>query len=106
MANNNPGQKPWDTFTKTLRIGAFTLHHQLDQAVHWTSYLTSLLFFLTQLSIQLALLGFAEFTLHLTRLGPEMLQIAQDSGRLTVSYSRFEVDDSKGKACVTGTIFF
>lgn len=53
-------------------------------------------FLLTQLSIQLALSGFAEFTLHLTRLGPEMLQIAQDSGRLTVSYSRFEVDDSKG----------
>lgn len=55
-------------------------------------------FLLTQLSIQLALSGFAEFTLHLTRLGPEMLQIAQDSGRLTISYSRFEVDDSKGKA--------
>ena len=28
-----------------------------------------------------------------------MLQIAQDSGRLTVSYSRFEVDDFKGKEC-------
>ena len=54
--------------------------------------------FVVQLSIQLALSGFAEFILHLTRLGPEMLQIAQDSGRLTVSYSRFEVDDTKGKA--------
>lgn len=46
----------------------------------------------------MALSGFAEFILHLTRLGPEMLQIAQDSGRLTVSYSRFEVDDTKGRA--------
>lgn len=55
-----------------------------------------------QLSIQLALSGFAEFILHLTRLGPEMLQIAQDSGRLTVSYSRFEVDDTKGKAFPCG----
>lgn len=57
------------------------------------------IFPLTKLSIQLALSGFAEFTLHLTRLGPEMLQIARDSGRLTVSYSRFEVDDSEGMIC-------
>lgn len=62
-------------------------------------------FLCTQLSIQLALSGFAEFTLHLTRLGPEMLQIAQDSGRLTVSYSRFEVDDSKGKWFFTSVVF-
>lgn len=60
-----------------------------DPSDYWT--------FRKQLSIQLALSGFAEFTLHLTRLGPEMLQIAQDSGRLTVSYSRFEVDDFKGE---------
>ncbi|KAL9966032.1 hypothetical protein ACROYT_G024040 [Oculina patagonica] len=60
-----------------------------DPSDYWT--------FRKQLSIQLALSGFAEFTLHLTRLGPEMLQIAQDSGRLTISYSRFEVDDSKGE---------
>lgn len=31
-----------------------------------------------------------------------MLQIAQDSGRLTVSYNRFEVDDSKGKPYCQG----
>jgi len=61
--------------------------------------LTWFILSLTKLSIQLALSGFAEFTLHLTRLGPEMLQIARDSGRLTVSYSRFEVDDSKGMVC-------
>jgi len=59
-------------------------------------------FSIVQLSIQLALSGFAEFILHLTRLGPEMLQIAQDSGRLTVSYSRFEVDDTKGKSFPCG----
>ncbi|XP_078376381.1 transformation/transcription domain-associated protein-like isoform X4 [Oculina patagonica] len=60
-----------------------------DPSDYWT--------FRKQLSIQLSLSGFAEFTLHLTRLGPEMLQIAQDSGRLTISYSRFEVDDAKGE---------
>jgi len=60
-----------------------------DPSDYWT--------FRKQFSIQLALSGFAEFTLHLTRLGPEMLQVAQDSGRLTVSYSRFEVDDTKGE---------
>lgn len=60
-----------------------------DPSDYWT--------FRKQLCIQLALSGFAEFTLHLTRLGPEMLQIAQDSGRLTVSYSRFELDDTKGE---------
>ena len=36
-----------------------------------------------------------------------MLQIARDSGRLTVSYSRFEVDDSKGMVCgVCGSVGF
>ena len=53
--------------------------------------------FCFQFCVQLTLLGFAEFTLHLTRLGPEMLQVAQDCGRLTVTYFRFEVDDTKGK---------
>ncbi|KAK2564815.1 Transformation/transcription domain-associated protein [Acropora cervicornis] len=55
-----------------------------DPSDYWT--------FRKQLSIQMALSGFAEFTLHLTRLGPEMLQIAQDSGRLTVSYSELDAN--------------
>ncbi|XP_077870553.1 transformation/transcription domain-associated protein [Saccoglossus kowalevskii] len=49
-----------------------------------------------QCTLQLALLGFAEFVLHLTRLNPEMLQIGQDSGQLSVFYFRFDIDDAKG----------
>lgn len=75
----------------------------------WIIYNSWLLFhcFIPQFTIQLALIGFAEFTLHLTRLGPEMLQVVQDSGRVTVAYFRFEVDDSKGKnVCLDSFVLF
>uniref|UniRef100_A0A8C5E214 Transformation/transcription domain-associated protein n=1 Tax=Gouania willdenowi TaxID=441366 RepID=A0A8C5E214_GOUWI len=44
----------------------------------------------------LALIGLAEFMLHLNRLNPEMLQIAQDTGKLNVSYFRFDINDATG----------
>uniref|UniRef100_A0AAY5KGU4 Transformation/transcription domain-associated protein n=1 Tax=Esox lucius TaxID=8010 RepID=A0AAY5KGU4_ESOLU len=47
-------------------------------------------------TIQLALIGLAEFMLHLNRLNPEMLQIAQDTGKLNVSYFRFDINDATG----------
>ena len=50
-----------------------------------------------QFTTQLTLLQFAEFTLHLSRLSPEMLQIIRESGRLNVGYYKFEIDDNKGK---------
>uniref|UniRef100_UPI00358FE8D5 transformation/transcription domain-associated protein-like isoform X3 n=1 Tax=Myxine glutinosa TaxID=7769 RepID=UPI00358FE8D5 len=47
-------------------------------------------------TLQLALLGFVEFVLHLNRLNPEMLQIVQDTGQLSVAYFRFDINDATG----------
>uniref|UniRef100_UPI0035902465 transformation/transcription domain-associated protein-like n=1 Tax=Myxine glutinosa TaxID=7769 RepID=UPI0035902465 len=47
-------------------------------------------------TLQLALLGFVEFVLHLNRLNPEMLQIVQDTGQLSVDFFRFDIDDATG----------
>lgn len=52
--------------------------------------------FRKKLSQQIALAGFIEFVLHLTRLGPEMINIAKDCGNVTFNYFRFDIDDSKG----------
>ncbi|XP_072179557.1 transformation/transcription domain-associated protein-like [Diadema setosum] len=46
---------------------------------------------------QLALLGLAEFVLHLTRLNPEIIQIERNSGLLSVFYLRFDIDDTSGE---------
>ena len=45
---------------------------------------------------QLSLCGLAEFVFHLTRLDPEMLQIARSSGCLTQTFYKFEIN-SEGK---------
>lgn len=47
----------------------WALHTFPNATDYWT--------FRKMLTIQLALIGFAEFVLHLNRLNPEMLQIAQ-----------------------------
>ncbi|GAB6032800.1 hypothetical protein CHUAL_012003 [Chamberlinius hualienensis] len=47
-------------------------------------------------TLQLSLIGFVEFALHLTRLNPEMMYIHQDSGLINVSYFRFDIDDVAG----------
>lgn len=52
--------------------------------------------FRKKLTQQIALAGFIEFVLHLTRLGPEMINIAKDCGNVTFNYFRFDIDDSKG----------
>lgn len=49
----------------------WALHTFPNATDYWT--------FRKMLTIQLALIGFAEFVLHLNRLNPEMLQIAQVS---------------------------
>merc|ERR1712136_440637 len=59
-----------------------------DATDYWT--------FRKSLTLHLALLCFAEHALHLTFLRPEMLQIAQDSGRLHSAYFRFDMSDSTG----------
>lgn len=50
----------------------WALHTFPNATDYWT--------FRKMLTIQLALIGFAEFVLHLNRLNPEMLQIAQVDG--------------------------
>ncbi|KAK2145228.1 hypothetical protein LSH36_693g01115 [Paralvinella palmiformis] len=47
-------------------------------------------------TVQLALSGFAEFILHLTRMNPDMMYLHQDSGFLNVSYFKFDIDDTSG----------
>ncbi len=49
-----------------------------------------------QFTQQVALAGFVEFTFHLTRLNPEMLNIARDSGHVTFNFFKFDLDDAKG----------
>lgn len=53
--------------------------------------------FRKQFTLQLALAGFIEYVLHLTRLNPDMMYIHQDSGLMNVSYFRFNVDDGNGE---------
>nr|CAD7263386.1 unnamed protein product [Timema shepardi] len=47
-------------------------------------------------TLQLSLACFAEYVLHLTRLNPDIMYIHQDSGLISVSYYKFDVDDVTG----------
>ncbi|MGH0143484.1 UNVERIFIED_CONTAM: hypothetical protein FKN15_046212 [Acipenser sinensis] len=66
----------------------WALHTFPNATDYWT--------FCKMFTIQLALIGLAEFVLHLNRLNPEMLQIAQDTGKLNVAYFRFDINDATG----------
>ena len=67
-------------------------HTYVNATEYWT--------FRKKLTQQIALAGFVEFVLHLTRLGPEMINIAKDSGNITFNNFRFDIDDAKGlKKC-------
>ncbi|XP_050979900.1 transformation/transcription domain-associated protein isoform X1 [Labeo rohita] len=66
----------------------WALHTFPNATDYWT--------FRKMFTIQLALIGLAEFMLHLNRLNPEMLQIAQDTGKINVSYFRFDINDATG----------
>ncbi|CAG7721830.1 unnamed protein product [Allacma fusca] len=48
-------------------------------------------------TLQLTLLGFAEYALHLTRLNPEMMYVHQDSGMVNIAYFKFDIDDVTGE---------
>ena len=52
---------------------------------------------LLQFTIQLALMGFAEFVLHLSRMNPDMMYLHQDCGYLNIAYFKFDIDDTSGK---------
>ena len=45
----------------------------------------------------MALAGFAEHVLHLSRCNPDMVYVHQDSGLVNVSYFKFDVDDQTGE---------
>lgn len=47
-------------------------------------------------TLQMALAGFIEYVLHLSRLNPEMLYIHRNCGLVNVSYFKFDVDDATG----------
>lgn len=67
----------------------WVLHTFPDATDYWT--------FRKTFTIQLALMGFAEFTLHLTRMNPDMMYLHQDCGFLNISYFKFDVDDQTGE---------
>nr|XP_014353128.1 PREDICTED: transformation/transcription domain-associated protein [Latimeria chalumnae] len=67
-----------------------------EWALHTFPSATDYWTFRKMFTIQLALIGFAEFVFHLNRLNPEMLQIAQDTGKLNVAYFRFDINDATG----------
>ena len=49
-----------------------------------------------QFTIQLAVCGFAEFVLHLTRMNPDMMYLHRDSGFLNIAYFKLDIDDQTG----------
>ena len=49
------------------------------------------------IALQLALAGFAEYVLHLSRLNPDILYIHQDSGLVNVAYFKFDLDELSGE---------
>lgn len=67
----------------------WALHTFPNATDYWT--------FRKMFTIQLALIGLAEFMLHLNRLNPEMLQIAQVGEALKCTRARNMSDSVKGK---------
>ncbi|KAL3832377.1 hypothetical protein ACJMK2_024027 [Sinanodonta woodiana] len=67
----------------------WALHTFLDSTDYWI--------FRKTFTVQLALMGFAEFVLHLSRMIPDMMYLHQDCGYLNVSYFKFDIDDQSGE---------
>uniref|UniRef100_T1JAK1 Transformation/transcription domain-associated protein n=1 Tax=Strigamia maritima TaxID=126957 RepID=T1JAK1_STRMM len=67
-----------------------------EWAVHTFSDATHYWTFRKMFTMQLALAGFTEFTLHFTRLNPDMMYVHQDSGLMNIAYFRFDIDDLTG----------
>ncbi|KAK6165821.1 hypothetical protein SNE40_022660 [Patella caerulea] len=67
----------------------WALHTFLNATDYWT--------FRKTLTIQLALMGFAEFILYLSRMNPDMMYLHQDCGFLNISYFKFDIDDQTGE---------
>ncbi|XP_076468689.1 transformation/transcription domain-associated protein-like isoform X2 [Babylonia areolata] len=60
----------------------------LNATDYWT--------FRKTLMIQLALMGFAEYVLHLTRMNPDHMYLHQDCGYLSIAYFKFDLDEMSG----------
>jgi len=67
-----------------------------DWAVSTFPHATDYWSFRKTMTSQMALLGLLEFCLHLTRMKPDMLHVAQDSGLLNVSYFKFDLHEVTG----------
>ncbi|XP_052826902.1 transformation/transcription domain-associated protein [Octopus bimaculoides] len=67
----------------------WVLHTFPDATDYWT--------FRKTITIQLALMAFAEFILHLTRMNPDMMYLHQDCGFLNIAYFKFDLDDQSGE---------
>ncbi|XP_076072619.1 transformation/transcription domain-associated protein-like isoform X5 [Mytilus galloprovincialis] len=67
----------------------WAVHTFLTATDYWT--------FRKTLTLHLALMGFAEFVLHLTRMNPDMMYLHQDCGYLNISYFKFDIDDQTGE---------
>ncbi|KAH9524767.1 hypothetical protein Btru_027787 [Bulinus truncatus] len=66
----------------------WALNTFLDATDYWT--------FRKCLTIQLALMGLAEFVFHLTRMNPDQMYLHQDCGYLSISFFKFDIDDQTG----------
>ncbi|BFZ01386.1 hypothetical protein BsWGS_04423 [Bradybaena similaris] len=66
----------------------WALNTFLSATDYWT--------FRKTLTIQLALMGLAEFVFHLTRMNPDQMYLHQDCGYLSISFFKFDVDDQSG----------
>ncbi|ESP00831.1 hypothetical protein LOTGIDRAFT_140419, partial [Lottia gigantea] len=67
----------------------WALHTFLNATDYWT--------FRKTMTIQLALMGFSEFILYLSRMNPDMMYLHQDCGFLNISYFKFDLDDHTGE---------
>lgn len=100
----------------SLQASGFSTNHQVLRDIlkevqmnvipetmlkEWATYTyqnaTDLWTFRKMFTQQVALAGFVEFTFHLTRLNPEMINIARDSGHVTFNFFKFDLDNSKGE---------
>lgn len=64
-----------------------------DWAEQTFTQATDLWTFRKQLTLQMALIATAEYSMNLTRLNPDMLYIHMDSGLVNVSYFRFDCEN-------------
>uniref|UniRef100_A0A4W5LXP4 Transformation/transcription domain-associated protein n=1 Tax=Hucho hucho TaxID=62062 RepID=A0A4W5LXP4_9TELE len=87
-SDSNPPCPHQGNMVPRSMLREWALHTFPNATDYWT--------FRKMFTIQLSLIGLAEFMLHLNRLNPEMLQIAQDTGKLNVSYFRFDINDATG----------